>query len=239
MKSPFQVNSEKPFSMPQTMPSIPSGKASLKGFSNTTLSQGNSKLMVSVGKTGGTSIVYLQYIEVANTYTVTIMESLARNASSSPYSAVLGANIVPTGVDLKLGDVFVLNYTSTLTNQLAGNAAGLGIVALQDIASHNTTIRQLGSYYGLMVISFLKMGAMLPKSTANLNVGRTISVDMDQDCELVCEIVILVVVIVVDVLCLVTIVVCVVAIPVTYFYVEEFDYIDAACAAACEALGQG
>src|SRR5271155_368218 len=98
MKSPFQVNSEKPFSMPKTMPSIPSGKASLNGFSNTTLSKGNSELMVSVGNIKGTSIVYLQYIEVANTYTVTIMESLARNASSSSYLGVLGANIVPTGV---------------------------------------------------------------------------------------------------------------------------------------------
>ncbi len=196
--------------------------------------------MASVGTTKGTSIVYLQYTEVANTYTVTILESLARNASSSRYLAVLGANIIPKGRDLKLGDVFVLNYTSTLTNQLLGNAAGLGIVAAQDIASQNSTIRQLGSYYALMAASFLKMGAMLPRSTANLNVSGTISVDMDQDCDLVCEIVVIVTIAVVFVACIIsTFGVCILAAVVIVFVIEEYDVIDAACAAACEALGYG
>lgn len=197
--------------------------------------------MISTGVVNGVNVVYLQYTETTKAYTVTIEDGLASNPSTSRnWGSTIGANIIPTGKDLKLGDVFVLNYSSTQANQLAGNAVGLGIVALQDLPSQNSTVRELGGLYLIMAASFVTMDTMLPHAISQLNVGGSISVDTDQDCALECQIVILVAVAVIVVVCLVASWGwCIVAVPVIAGFVyEEWDVIDAACEAACQALGQ-
>jgi hypothetical protein len=177
MDSGRGITSTTPLNYEATPTQNATTQVSLSGFKNNTINSGASTLVISEGNHGKT--ILLGFTEGSASGVVGIATSLVQNPQTKLYASTMLVYLNPSSKDLNLGDMFVLNYSSTFSNQLNGLSAGLGQVAKSYEHTGNATLNLLGHYYSAIQQGIGAMRGMLPSSVGSVKVASTSALVID------------------------------------------------------------
>ncbi len=155
----------------------PSGPGSLNyslaNFTTYTLIGDNASLVVSSGTYNNTPAMIFNFTMTNQSWNASIVYTLLLNETTNQYMGLLSADISPDSNPIRLGNDFVIDYSSTVMEQLMGVENGIKLISNNYTNSHNSTLVTLASYYKNLTKAFDSFIGMVPSNLSTVAVMGT------------------------------------------------------------------
>ena len=147
--------------------------SSLTDLTEYTLTGANTSLAVSSGTYNNTPSIIFNFTMTNRTWNVSIVYTLLLNKTTNQYMGLLSADISPASRPIRLGNDYVIDYSSTVVKQLTGVENGIKLTSNNYSNSQNSNLVTLASYYKNLTIAFDSFIGMIPSNLSTISVMGT------------------------------------------------------------------